>query len=165
MSFEFGIFKENYKEDIPWENRVYYFSWCGRENIEIYRALCTLGTPHISYEDGYYKEYVYEIEVSKFDFIPKLYKQVTENEQYNIIMKLCRFHDNFVDEYIDGLTVREMAELRLAFILDDVDEYTNLICIELFDKFEYGYDMVSALYEAYKKIAADGVKTVWLYGG
>ena len=163
MSYEFGFAKYRSNQGDYSERNIYFF-WCGWENVELHNLFAALGKATLVADDEYGKYYDYKIPVEKLAFIEPLYRQVAANEHYNIIMNLCRFNDDFVEEYINDLTVREMAKLKLAFLLDDVDMYVESICVELFDKFEYGYDMVGALYEAYQKMKKDDVEFVWLYG-
>ena len=162
MSFEFGFAKRRYNEDNP--SLDPYFFWCGREHYDLYKAFSLLGTPVLVAEDEYMKFYEYEIDVEKLNFIPLLFEQLYDNKHYEKIVKLCLFDDGFVQTYIDSLPIEEKADLRLAFILDHADDTINRICVELFNVFEYGSDIITALYNAYIKMLEDGVKTVWLYG-
>lgn len=164
MSYDYGFNREPYNEDVNWENVTNYFNGCGRDNIHLHDLFACLGTRHLVVADEFSEYYEYEIEVKKLAFIEELYKQVTANKYYNIILKLCRFNDNFVEDYVDNMSIQDKAELRLAFLLDNADYVIGDICLELYDKFEEGYDMISAFYEAYQKMIADGTKTVWLYG-
>ena len=165
MSFEFGFAKEKYSNDVSWKDRVYYFSWCGRENYDLFKTLSLLGEPVLVATEGeYLKYYEYKTDIKKLDFIPKLYKQVHQNKYYEKILKLCMFNDDFVSNYVNSLSMEDKADLRLAFILDNVSPTINNICIKLFDKFECGYCMIDALYDGYMKMIEDGIDTVWIYG-
>ena len=166
MSFSFGFAKEKYSKDVSWEDRVYYFDWCGRENYELFTMLSLLGESVLVDTEGkYLKYYEYKTDVKKLDFIPKLYRQVHQNKYYEKILKLCMFNDDFVNDYVNSLSIEDKADLRLAFILDNASSIVNNICIELFDKFECGYYMIDALYDGYMKMIEDDIKTVWIYGG
>jgi len=162
MSFEFGFAKRKYDENSFGIDP--YFFWCGREHYDLYKAFSLLGTPILVAEDEYMKFYEYEIGVEKLNFIPSLFEQLHTNKHYEKIVKLCIFDDDFVQTYINSLSVEEKADLRLAFILDHANDTIDRICVELFDAFEYGRDIITALYDAYMKMLEDGVKTVWLYG-
>ena len=165
MSFDFGFAKEKYSNDVSWKDRVYYFSWCGRENYKLFTMLSLLGESVLVDTEGeYLKYYEYKIDIKKLNFISKLYKQVHQNKYYEKILKLCMFNDDFVNDYVNSLSMEDKADLRLAFILDNASPIVDDICIELFDKFECGYYMIDALYDGYMKMIEDGVDTVWLYG-
>ena len=164
MGYSWGFEKEKYAYNTPWDERVYYFEGCGWENVNLHNLFSYLGKKHLVFEEGYEKVYEYEIEVEKLAFIEQVYRQVTANKNYNIIIKLCYFGDDFVDDYVNALSIKEKAALRIAFLAETDNDTVIEICVELFDKFEYGYDIVGNLYLGYQKMLEDGVKTVWLYG-
>lgn len=165
MSYEFGFDKEKFNEETRYTSENNYLNWCGWDMVQIHDLFANFGKPHLIAEDEYKKYYDYEIEVEKLAFIEQLYRQLTANKHYNIILKLCKFDDNFVEDYVDSLSIQEKAELRLAFLLDINDYNIERLCLEFYRKFENGWDMVGALYQAYRNMIKDGVKTVWLYGG
>lgn len=165
MGYDYGFNKEPYNKNVNWENVTNYFNGCGWDSVHLHDLFACLGIHRLVDADEFGEYYEYEIEVKKLAFIEELYKQVTANKYYNIILKLCRFDDNFVEDYVDNMSIQDKAELRLAFLLDNVDYVIEDICLELYDKFEEGYDIIGGLYHAYQKMLEDGVKTVWLYGG
>lgn len=169
MSYEFGFAKYPYSEDKDFsrsDENVYFF-WCGWDTVKIHDCFANaFGEAILVDEDEMQKYYEYKIKVTDLSFIEKLYHQVTANDNYNIITKLLLFDDGFAEEYINSLSIKEKANLRVAFILDNVDWEIKAIGIELFYKFcEYGYDMLSSLYEAYREMLYDGIEYVYLYGG
>ena len=169
MSYEFGFAKYPYSEDKDFsrsDENVYFF-WCGWDTVNIHDYFANaFGEPILIGEDEIRKYYEYKIKVADLDFIEKIYQQVTANDNYNIITKLLLFDDEFAQEYLNSLSVKEKADLRIAFILDDVDWKILNIGVELFYRFsEDGYDMLGSLYKAYQKMIRDGVEYVYLYGG
>lgn len=165
MSYEFGFKKNMYQKNEQFDEKDYYFTACGWENTELFKKFSFLGEKVLVEEDDRFKFYEYKINVEKLGFIEKIYEQLSKNEHYNVIMKLCRFNDSFVDQYIEDLSVREMADIRLGFLLEDADYIEDEICIELFNKFEYGHDIIRWLHEGYQRMIKDGIKFVWLYEG
>ena len=165
MSFYFGFAKEKYS---PEKERKIYFEWCGRENYNllllIYEAFTRLGKPELVIEGEYYNSYDYKIDVNSLAFIETLYTQLMINQTYTTIIKLCRFKDGFVQKYIDNMSIQEETEYRLSFLIDGADILIEDICLELFESVQYGYDIITALYDGYKDMIKDGVQVVWFYG-
>ena len=162
MSFYFGFAKEKYS---PEKERKIYFEWCGRENYDLYEAFTRLGEPELVIEGEYgNNSYDYKIDVNSLAFIETLYTQLMANQIYTTIIKLCRFEDDFVQKYIDNMSVQEETEYRLSFLVDGADSLIDDIYIELFESTQYGYDIITALYDGYKDMIKDGIQTVWFYG-
>ena len=169
MGYEFGFAKYPYNEDkgfLHSDENVYFF-WCGWDSIKIHDYFAnTFGEAILVDKDETQEYYEYKIKVTDLGFIERIYQQVTANDNYNTMIKLLLFDDDFAQEYFNSLSVKEKADLRVAFILDDVDWKISNISIELFYRFyEDGYDMLGSLYKAYQKMIRDGVEYVYLYGG
>jgi len=157
MGFEFGFARRPYKEsDNGYNDANILFFWCGRENSALCRFL------------GFLSDYDWvndeiKIEVKKLHFLEPVMEKLEKNKDYNIIKKLFYFGDTFVTEYWNEMTFEQKTKLRLDFLPLTNDSNINYICVELYERFEEGYFLLDALYEAYQKMLKEKLEYVWLY--
>ena len=161
MSFEFGFCKYSY--DDPNYNLVidkYYWTWCGWENTDFFNSLARLTQKgFIRFgEEGV-------VAFKDLTWINALYIKVSTSPYYHMISQLSKLDYDFANDYLEGLSNQELAEFRASFVIDHVSDDVYEIIGHIVKKIteDGSFSILQSLYDGYKKMQRDGVKSVYLY--